>query len=66
MIVKCQKTGKILINQNEIQEHSETFGVSDFEEIDPKSTKIFYNPKIGKICFTENELNLFIRVKFIY
>lgn len=61
MIVKCTKTGKILATDDEIREHSEAFGVSAFEEIEPDSTKIWMNSETGKYCFSLNELDVYLK-----
>jgi len=59
MILKCNKTGKILWSTKEAQRHAEEIGSQDFSEIDPKQI-IWVDSDTGrKAFFSEDELARF-------
>ena len=61
MIVKCAKTGKILVSEDDVKEHADAFGVCEFEEIAPDTTFLWMNAETGKFCFSKNELDVYLR-----
>lgn len=62
MVLKCAKTGKILFNAEEAQEHAEAFG-KDYANFDEVSldAKIWVCVETKRPCFTEQEMNNYKR-----
>jgi len=59
MILKCNRTGKILWSEAEAKKHAEDVGAQDFDEVDPNQ-KIWVDAETGRKCFfSEAEVQRF-------
>ena len=55
MILRCEKTGKLLYSEAEAKVHADETGYSDFAQVSPEE-KVWVCAETGKVCFNETQV----------
>jgi len=57
MILRCEKTGKLLFSEAEAKLHADETGLSAFAQVSPEE-KVWVCEETGKVCFNEQQMDM--------